>query len=44
MTENSSANYCNAPISYNTKEKGGLTGGQYNFLVQEIEVFHVKFL
>lgn len=44
MTEKSSANYCNAPISYNTKEKGGLTGGQYNFLVQEIEVFHVKFL
>ena len=37
-------NYCNTPYSFNTTEKSELTGGQYNFLVDECEVYHVEFL
>ena len=41
-TKNS--NYCNTPYSFNTTEKSELTGGQYNYLVDECEVYHVEFL
>ena len=40
----SNNNYCNTPNSFNTTEKYELTGGQYNFLVDECEVYHVQFL
>ena len=44
MKKDITNNYCNTPISYQTTEKSELTGGQYNFLVQEMEVFKVEFI
>ena len=40
----SNNNYCNTPNSFNTTERSELTGGQYNFLVDECEVYHAEFL
>ena len=36
-------NYCNTPYSFNTTEKSELTG-QYNFIVDECEIYHVEFV
>ena len=36
-------NYCNTPYSYNTNQKSELTGGQYNYVVDDLEVYHVEF-
>ena len=40
----SSSNGCNTPSTYNCDEKNGITGGQNNFYVKEMEVFQVEFL
>ena len=37
-------NYCNFPYTYTGGEKSELTGGQYNFLVSECEVYHIEFI
>ena len=36
-------NYCNTPYSYSTIQKSELTGGQYKFVVDDLEVYHVVF-
>ena len=36
--------YCNFPCSYSGGEKSELTGGQYNYLVSELEVYYVEFI
>jgi len=36
--------YCNKPISYQTKEASELNGGQYNFSINEMEVYQVNFI
>ena len=40
----SASNGCNTPHSYDCDEKNGITGGQNNFYVKEMEVFQVEFL
>ena len=37
-------NYCNFPYSYSNGDKSEVTGGQYNYLVEELEVYHVEFM
>ena len=36
--------YCNFPYTYSNGDKSELTGGQYNFLIEELEVYHVEFI
>lgn len=36
--------YSNFPITYSNEEKSELTGGQYNFLISDYEVYHVEFI
>ena len=40
----SSSSGTNTPYSYECDEKNGLTGGQRNFYVKEMEVFQVEFI
>ena len=40
----SNSNYCNFPYTYSSGDKSELTGGQYNFLVEELEIYYVEFL
>ena len=40
----SASNGCNTPHSFDCDEKNGITGGQNNFYVKEMEVFQVEFL
>ena len=40
----SKSNYWNFPYTYTGGEKFELTGGQYNFLVSECEVYHIEFI
>ena len=36
--------YCNFPHTYINGEKSEPTGGQYNFLISDYEVYHVEFI
>ena len=38
------SHYCNFPHSYLGGDKYELTGGQYNYLISECEVYHVEFI